>query len=349
MKYMIWRRKMQDNTEAENMTGGIVLESRIRLIRNLQNTPFPDMMSTTDMEKVINLIKASILDNNSEISENYHFILLPDIDELQAISLAEHNLVSPEFISETSGRALILRNDNSVSIMINESDHIKIESIEKGMNLTGAYRKADLLDSVMGKNLDYAFSDQFGYLTQSLTDLGTGLRPSLIMHIPCIDKTGSITQIRSNLNKLGISVKPEYVFNGKALGSIYKFTNLITLGLNENTSIQNLVNICKQICEEEIEDRKKVTASSEFQDGLSRSVAILKSAKILRLDEFLDMISYIRCGLICNFLHGIDINEIDNLRYEVQPATLAYKYKINESQLDQTRADIVRDKINSLV
>ncbi len=156
-----------------------VISTRVRLARNLKDYPFPCRLSEQGRKKVIEKVTSAIRDSNSSIASDFNLIKLDDLTEAQGVSLVERHLVSPEFISETEGRALLLSKDESMSIMINEEDHIRLQVITDGLSLEQAYDTADKLDTLLDENLEFAFDDKLGYLTQCPTNLGTGMKPLL--------------------------------------------------------------------------------------------------------------------------------------------------------------------------
>ena len=157
-----------------------VISTRVRLARNLKDYPFPCRLSEQGRKKVIEKVTSAIRDSNSSIASDFNLIKLDDLTEAQGVSLVERHLVSPEFISETEGRALLLSKDESMSIMINEEDHIRLQVITDGLSLEQAYDTADKLDTLLDENLEFAFDDKLGYLTQCPTNLGTGMRASVM-------------------------------------------------------------------------------------------------------------------------------------------------------------------------
>ena len=220
-----------------------VISTRVRLARNLKDYPFPCRLSEQGRKKVIEKVTSAIRDSNSSIASDFNLIKLDDLTEAQGVSLVERHLVSPEFISETEGRALLLSKDESMSIMINEEDHIRLQVITDGLSLEQAYDTADKLDTLLDENLEFAFDDKLGYLTQCPTNLGTGMRASVMLHLPALEKSRTIGRIAGNLSKLGLTIRGAYGEGSEPSGSLYQLSNQVTLGISEKAAIENLENI----------------------------------------------------------------------------------------------------------
>ena len=265
-----------------------VISTRVRLARNLKDYPFPCRLSEQGRKKVIEKVTSAIRDSNSSIASDFNLIKLDDLTEAQGVSLVERHLVSPEFISETEGRALLLSKDESMSIMINEEDHIRLQVITDGLSLEQAYDTADKLDTLLDENLEFAFDDKLGYLTQCPTNLGTGMRASVMLHLPALEKSRAIGRIAGNLSKLGLTIRGAYGEGSEPSGSLYQLSNQVTLGISEKAAIENLENITKQLVSQEQQARERLAKSIDIQDSVSRSLGLLKSAMVMTHDEALN-------------------------------------------------------------
>ena len=189
------------------MESNVVISTRVRLARNLKDFPFPCKLNAQGREKVIDKVKDAIKNSNSPIADDFSFIKMSELSPKQCVSLVEKRLVSPEFVSDPQGRALLLSKDESISIMINEEDHIRLQVITDGLSLEQAYDTADKLDTLLDENLEFAFSEKLGYLTQCPTNLGTGMRASVMLHLPALEKSKAINRIAGNLSKLGLTIR----------------------------------------------------------------------------------------------------------------------------------------------
>ena len=269
----------------------VVITTRVRLARNLKNYPFPCKLSAQGREEVIEKVRDAVKNSNSVLADDFSFIKMSEVDPRRSVSLVEKRLVSPEFISDNTGRALLLSSDESLSIMINEEDHIRLQVITKGLSLEQAYDTADKLDTLLDENLDFAFDEKLGYLTQCPTNLGTGMRASVMLHLPALEKSRAISRIAGNLSKLGLTIRGAHGEGTEPKGALYQLSNQVTLGISEQAAIENLKNITLQLVAQEEQARERLCQSVDVQDTIARSMGILKYAKLISHDEALKLLS----------------------------------------------------------
>ncbi len=329
------------------MDSKVVISTRERLARNLKDFPFPCKLSEQDHQKVIEKVKGAVENSNSSISKEFSFIEMSELTPKQGVSLVERRLVSPEFISEGKGRALLLSKDESISIMINEEDHIRLQVIKKGLALDEAYDVADKLDTLLDENLDFAFDEELGYLTQCPTNLGTGMRASVMLHLPALEKSKAISRIAGNLSKLGLTIRGAHGEGTEPNGSLYQLSNQVTLGISEKAAIENLKNITEQLVAQENQARERLCSSIDIQDAISRSLGILKSALVISHDEALNLLSNVRLGIVSGQIQDISTDIIDKLMLDVEPATLSVRLNKNFSahERDVERANLLRENL----
>ena len=258
------------------------------------------------------------------------------------MSLVERHIVSPEFISDRRGKAVLISEDESISIMINEEDHLRIQVLREGLSLKEAAETADRIDTLLSETLTFAYDPEFGYLTQCPTNLGTGMRASVMLHLPALTENGAMPRISSNLSKLGLTIRGTYGEGSKIVGALYQLSNQITLGLSENEAIENLRSITVQLMEEERKARAQMSENIAWQDKIDRAAGILKTARVLSSSEFMELLSYIRFGLSTGVLQGVTTEELNALMVNVQPATLMAKAG---KQLDQNERDVLRARM----
>lgn len=325
-----------------------VISTRVRLARNLKDYPFPCKLSQQDREKVIELVKKAITESNSAIANDFHFIKISDLNPRQAVSLVERRLVSPEFISESDGRALLLSKDESISIMLNEEDHIRLQVIKKGLSLEETYQEADRLDTLLDENLSFAFDEKLGYLTQCPTNLGTGMRASVMLHLPALEKSRAISRIAGNLSKLGLTIRGAHGEGTEPQGALYQLSNQVTLGISEKAAIENLKSITAQLVAQEEQARERLCESIEVQDTISRSLGVLKYAKLIEHGEALKLLSNVRLGIESGQIKDIDSAVIDRLMLDVEPATLsvALGKSLSPHDRDEQRAKLIQKRLN---
>lgn len=279
------------------MNSNVVISTRVRLARNIKNYPFPCKLNLQGREEVVEKVKTALKNSNSPIASEFSFIKMSELTPQQSVSLVEKRLVSPEFISDTNGRALLLSNDNSLSIMINEEDHIRLQVITDGLSLEQAYDTADKLDTLLDENLDFAFDNSLGYLTQCPTNLGTGMRASVMLHLPALEKSRAISRIAGNLSKLGLTIRGAHGEGTEPKGALYQLSNQVTLGISEKSAIENLKNITEQLVAQENQTRERLCSSIDIRDTISRSLGVLKSALVMTHDEALRLLSNVRLGI----------------------------------------------------
>lgn len=329
------------------MSNDVVISTRVRLARNLKDYPFPCRLSTQDKEKIIEKVKSAIENSNSPISKDFSFIRMSELTPQQGVSLVERRLVSPEFISESQGRALLLSKDESISIMINEEDHIRLQVINNGLSLEDTYDIADKLDTLLDENLDFAFDDKLGYLTQCPTNLGTGMRASLMLHLPALEKSRAIGRIAGNLSKLGLTIRGAHGEGTEPNGALYQLSNQVTLGISEKAAIENLKNITMQLISQENQARTRLCSSIDIQDAISRSLGILKSALVISHDEALKLLSNVRLGIVSGQIKNVSTETVDKLMLSVEPATLSVNLNKNLSphERDIERAKLIQSSL----
>ena len=329
------------------MSSEVVISTRIRLARNLKDYPFPCKLGEQGREKVIEKVKSAVKDGHSAIASDFSFIKMDALTPQQSVSLVERRLVSPEFISDTKGRALLLSSDESLSIMINEEDHIRLQVIKKGFSLEQAYDVADKLDTLLDENLDFAFDKKLGYLTQCPTNLGTGMRASVMLHLPALEKSKAISRIAGNLSKLGLTIRGAHGEGTEPKGALYQLSNQVTLGISEKAAVENLKNITLQLVAQENQARDRICQSIEVKDAISRSLGILRSALIITHDEALKLLSNVRLGVLSGQLKDIDTDTVDRLMTEVEPATLSVNSgrQMSPGERDSERAGILREAL----
>lgn len=334
--------------EKSGEMGDIIISTRIRLARNLKKYPFPCKLSIKDKKEINKIVTDVLVNGNSALSNRFKIIDLDKLNEINAVSLVERHLVSPNFISNKKSGRLLLLDDETVSIMLNEEDHIRIQVMKEGFDLSGSYDLADKIDSILGENLSYAFNNKLGYLTQCPTNLGTGLRASVMLHLPALQKNGYINRISSDLSKLGLTLRGSYGEGTQAVGAIYQMSNQVTLGLSEKDAINNLKNVTLQLIEQEKAARNMISKDITILDNIGRSLGILLNSRILSNEEFMNLISNVRLGISIGEINNINYDVINSLIINVQPATLMKNEgkEMTPAQRDEIRAKIVKETLS---
>ncbi len=323
--------------------GDVVISTRIRLARNLQRVPFPDKMTAEQKREVIDAVKAAAE------GCGLRYLSMENMQRRDALSMAERHLISPEFAACAPGSGLLLSDDEGVSIMINEEDHLRLQVLRAGLNLDGAHTQADALDSRLDVHLQFAFDKRLGYLTQCPTNLGTGMRASLMLHLPALEERSAIQQLANTVSKLGLTIRGIYGEGSKPEGAMYQLSNQVTLGISELTAIQNLKGIANQIIREERTAREQLCRNPHFEDRVWRSLGLLRTARLLTHKEFMMLISNLRVGVAMGMVEGVSLDTISELINDVQPATMMSSAgkDLEPEQRDALRAQLVREKLEA--
>jgi protein arginine kinase len=319
-----------------------VVSTRVRLARNIKGYPFPWRLDIPTRLKVNELIIKAAEDENLGLRS----INMKELTAFQSASLAERKIISEEFASLSDGRSLLLSEDEDVSIMLCEDDHIRLQVIMSGLSLEKALEKANEIDDKLNNRLNFAFDERLGYLTEKPLDLGTGMRASVMLHLPALSSIGQISKLSSTVSKLGLSISPVFVSGAQPVGDFYQLSNQLTLGISEQAAIANLKSITTQIVNQERTARKEFVSSVAGQDRIFRSYGILKSARLLTASELLEYISYVRLGAAVGILQ-LNTEELDEMALTLQPASInaLEGAKLDRTQRDTRRADMVREKL----
>ncbi|MDN5317161.1 MAG: protein arginine kinase [Thermoanaerobacterium sp.] len=318
----------------------VVISSRIRLARNLSDIPFPSVMTESEADKVKESVKKAIFDSKTILSTQFSEYDMKKITPLERQSLVERHLISPDLAQNIKNGSALIKNDGTVSILINEEDHLRIQTIFNGLNLKEAWDLADKIDDLIEENISYAFNEKLGYLTACPTNVGTGIRASVMVHLPALTITGQIGNILNSVSKIGIAVRGMYGEGTQSLGDIYQISNQVTLGQSEIEIIENLEGIVKQIisnerkAREDLYKRRKV----QIEDRIGRAYGLLTNAKVMSTQEFMRLISDVRLGAVLNIIN-IDIQKIDEITTHIQPGNLQ---KIIGKQLEPYERDVKR-------
>ncbi len=321
----------------------VVISTSIHLARNIKQFPFPASLSMQDKLKVNSVIK-NATDELSDYAFNYYE--MKTLSQAEVVSLAERHLVSPEFASSRDGRALLLTEDEAVSVMLNEEDHIRLQVMYAGFALDEAYRTADKIDSQLSEVLQFAFDDRLGYLTQDPTALGTGMKASVVLHLPALVSSSQITKLITTVSKLGLSLRGSYGEGAAAKGDLFRLSNTITLGISEKAAIENLKSIALQIAAQERVAREEIFKAPVTEDRIFRAYGVLKYARMIDTSEFMELISLVRLGAVKGIIN-MDCAQIEALMIHMQPATISLSVDrpLDRVERDKLRAQLVRQNL----
>ncbi len=323
----------------------VVLSSRVRLARNLTKYPFPGRMDQKQKEELVANVREAVTVSSDPID----CIELEKLSSVEKQVLVEKHLISPEQASKGTGAAVMLSRDESVSIMVNEEDHLRIQCMMPGLQLEEAYKTADRIDDLLEERLDYAFDERLGYLTSCPTNVGTGMRASVMLHLPALCITGAIHDTINAVSKMGIAVRGIYGEGSEALGNIFQVSNQITLGLSELDTLHNLQSITEGLIERELDLRKRLADENIMQlgDRVWRSYGLLQNAQLISTEELMKLISDVRLGVNMGIIGNVSVEKLNQLSVEAQPGGITKRcgQDLTPQQRDFERAKYIREQL----
>lgn len=339
---------LQLDTDA---TDHIVISSRIRLARNFDGVLFTNRNDMSSLEKV-NSFSRSLLKPLKDVDgHQYSNINLEQLSERDRAILVEKHLMSPALEEKLPYRNLVVSDDASIVIMVNEEDHLRIQSMVSGLRLEVAYERVLKIDKAIEVKYPYAFDERFGYLTACPTNVGTGLRASVMLHLPALTISGKITRLIRSIIQLGYSVRGLYGEGSEALGNIYQISNQRTMGTSEEDTIEQLTKIVEGIIAEERKSRQLLLHNDKegLEDVLWRSYGVLQNARRVNGKEALTKLSDIQLGVDLNILPQWGKDSFNELIAITRPNFLS-KYAGNDNltdiERDSYRAKVIRQKLS---
>ncbi len=335
--------------DGEGPQNDIIISSRIRLARNFEEFPFPIALTSEKSKEVIKKVSDSILESNTILKNDFKFIGMDEIENSDKQVLIEKHLISPALIEKPDKSAVMINTDQSVSIMINEEDHIRIQCLFPGFQLNEAWDLANKIDDVIEENTKYAFDENIGYLTSCPTNVGTGIRASVMIHLPALTMTGYMNRIFQAVNQIGFTVRGLYGEGSESEGNIFQISNQVTLGRTEKEIIQTLIEVTKQITSKENDARATLFSNNriKLEDKICRSYGILTNARIMNSKDALKFISNVRLGIDLGIIEDIDVKTINTLMVDIQPGILQkiQSKTLNTSERDIERANLIRERL----
>ncbi len=321
--------------------GDVVVSTRIRLARNLPQYPFPAWMTTEQRREVCQKVRAALPSSETK----WEYLEMQNMLARDAQAMVERHLISPDFAACAEGSGLLLAEDESVSLMVCEEDHLRLQAMGAGLQPDELYRKLDAIDTALDETLHFAFDERLGYLTQCPTNLGTGMRASVMLHLPALQERGMVQQLANTVSKLGLTIRGMYGEGSRSEGALYQLSNQVTLGISEQAAIDNLKGIVSQIVKEERAAREEAAKSPVFADRVFRSLGILQNARLLSHEESMKLLSYLRVGISAGLIDNLSLDTVNGLMYDVQPAAVmtAAREDMEAAQRDAARAAMVRE------
>lgn len=321
----------------------VVVSSRVRIARNVAGKKFVSTASDEELKDVLMNIK------NSNIDSDLHFINLSDLDELMKNSLVEKRVISRDLL-EMKETGILLNDAEDISIMINEEDHLRIQVMKPGFNLDEALSDAIKVDEKISSKINYAYNDKYGFLTACPTNLGTGLRASVMLHLPALRLSGKIEKVLEVVNKVNLNVRGVYGEGTEAIGDLYQVSNKISLGVTEEEIVENVKLIVQKLIEQERKAREYLKNQGEtFEDRVSRTYGNLLYARKMTYSECAKLISIVRLGISMEIITEIDNEKLNKISILTKPATLQkyLKKELSAEERDIERAKVIKQIIES--
>ncbi|WP_342558281.1 protein arginine kinase [Metasolibacillus sp. FSL K6-0083] len=317
----------------------IVMTTRIRLARNIANTRFPLSFSQQEANDVQEKLMKALLTPQEQL--NFSYFRMADLSQLERQLLVEKHLISPYLAKHKESGAVLLSLDESTSVMVNEEDHLRIQVLSPGLQLMETYEQASKLDNRLGKQVSYAYDEQFGYLTSCPTNVGTGLRASIMMHLPALTMSKQMNVLIQMMTRIGMVVRGIYGEGSENLGNIYQISNQVTLGKSEREILEELQKVVEQIIGKERAARQKLLerARVTLDDRVNRALGTLRYARVLTSEEAASCLSSVRLGVDLKLIEGISPNSLNECVMLIQPG---FVQQYAGTMLDAVDRDIYR-------
>lgn len=326
----------------------IVISSRIRLARNLENIPFATRATKDSQDHVLRAVQEAVKQTPSFSSPL--FFRMSELDEVDRQFLVERHLISLEHASHPDHRAVAISQGEVVSIMVNEEDHLRIQVMQSGLALRDVWRLIDKLDDELSMVLPFAYSTEWGYLTCCLTNTGTGMRASVMVHLPALVITKQINKVLHAITKLGLTARGLYGEGTEASGNFFQISNQVSLGRTEEELLENLERILKQVIDHERTAREGLMANnrSQLEDRIWRAYGILRFARTISSNETLDLLSALRLGVDLGIMKDVDRPAVNELLLSSQPSHLQKLEgtKLSTQERDAKRAMFIRRRLD---
>ena len=321
----------------------IVISTNVQLSRNIEKVPFPEKLAVADGRKNGENIYNSIKDKFE--SEMFKLYDIWDYDKNFFNEYLDKHLISEKLLKNSDKSSLILNRDETISIMVNEEDHIKIQCITSGLNLEDALENIVSIDEKIEKNIKYAFDEEFGYLTSRIENVGAAMKVNLLIHLPALTMSEEIENISKRLNSKGLELRGLYLEDSNVLGNIYIISNKSSLGITEEEIISNIKEEVLNLLADEYKFREILIGKCkyELEDKIYRALAILQHAVLLNFKEALDLISKVRLGIELSLIQ-VDKNKLNKLIVNIKDSSIEniVGRKLSEKELEYERANIVR-------
>ncbi len=333
----------------EGPQSDVVLSTRVRLARNYEKYPFPGRMTEQQRRSLLDETAACM--TGAAGGQEFTLKDLTETDAVTARSLMEQHLISPELAAGEGPRGVILSREQDLAVMVGEEDHLRIQAMGAGLCTEECLKRAMQADDLLESVGPYAFHEKLGYLTQCPTNLGTGLRASVMLHLPALTDQGYMREVMNAAGKLGFAVRGLYGEGSEFVGDLYQFSNQTTLGLSEEEIVRRLEKAVDGFLTKERELRERIKADDGAVDRIWRAAGLLASARSISSGEAMATLSLVRLGVACGILPNLTIGELNRLLVDIQPATLSLAVgdKPDEKARDQKRASLLRGSMGKVL
>ncbi|MBF0215544.1 MAG: protein arginine kinase [Candidatus Omnitrophica bacterium] len=333
--------------KGEGPRSDIVMSTRIRIARNVNGHPFYNWADKTKRKEVFEKMMAAM--KGAVTFKDAQLIKMKDTTPIERTFLVERHLISNEHTHDVDSKGLVIANEETLSIMLNEEDHLRLQVIKSGFNLMEAWKIIDEIDTNLGTHLPYAYSSKFGYLTACPTNTGTGLRSSVMLHMPALELTNQMERVYEAISKLGLTIRGFYGEGSEASGNFFQISNQVSLGHSEMDILDNFGRVVDKIIEREKDTRDYLMENKkrEVTDNIFRSFGTLKSARIITSSETIRLLSAVRLGVDLGLIKEVTVTALNEILLLMQPGHLQVLNNegLGQSERDIRRADMIRDKL----
>lgn len=337
--------------EEQGCNDDIVISSRVRLARNLSNYPFSKKISEEEAKCLVSEV-GGCLQSYKDEDGKYFVCSLSSLNEMERLAMVERHLISSELANKKQETGLVMSENESTAIMINEEDHLRIQSLIGGMNLEKAYKKANAIDDYVCEELGFAFDEKYGYLTSCPTNVGTGLRASYMVFLPALGGANKINRLSDEVAKYGVSLRGIYGEGTNGLGYIYQLSNQKTLGSSESDIMNNLTGIATQVVKQERKRREYLLNNNydELEDQVYRSYGVLKYTKQINSKDAMTLLAQLKFGMDTKIISFKDSFNIYQMMMAMQPYSIQYlqgRY-VGSKVRDKLRAEYLNKNLPEL-
>ena len=323
----------------------IVISSRVRLARNLAQFPFVNKLDEAARSEVESLIRAKL----EKTGRDFVYVPVEGLESLDRQFLVERQLISRELAEAEGARGVAITNEENVSLMINEEDHLRVQVLRSGFSLDECWADINQLDDMLESQVTYAFSENLGYLTACPTNVGTGIRVSVMLHLPGLRITKEIQKVFQALQKINLAVRGLYGEGSQAMGDFYQISNQVTLGKSEDETLDTLRDVVPNIIsyERRVRDLQIKENRGDLHDQISRAYGILQNARTISSEETMHLLSSVRMGVNLDLIKALPISTVNELFVHTQPAHLQKlrQQALESSERNAARATYLRERL----